>query len=133
MKNSGFTLIEIMIVVIIVAALAVMIVPNIMNMPDDMKVKITRGSMKGIDTALKVYRLENGKYPGELSALLTKPKGRAEPYLDGDAVVDAWDNEYQYKYPGTKREGSYDLHSLGPNGVDNGGTDDDIANWTREE
>ena len=133
--EAGFTLIEIMIVVIIIASLAFMVTPYLMDVPDRMKTKIAQGDMKGIATALKIYRLENGFYPKALGALMTVPtavRGRTAPYLEKEPK-DPWGQMYEYRCPGTKSHLGYDLFSAGQNGTAEDGGNDDIANWQQEE
>ena len=126
MKNNGFTLIEVLIVVIIIAALASMVTPFLMGIPDSTKRKIAFGDMRSINTALNVYRLDHGSYPKSLDAL--RSGDRAEPYLQIDPI-DPWGNKYRYKFPGTVNPIGYDLYSMGPDGVDKGGGDDDVPSW----
>jgi len=129
-KNKcGFTLIELMIVVIIIAALAAMVAPNLIGRSDEAKAKIAQGDLASLDTALKLYRLDQGSYPtGEqgLDVLLASPGPGREPYLDKPAL-DPWHRKYQYRCPGTHRPTSYDLFSTGADGKE--GTEDDIKNW----
>lgn len=127
--QNGFTLIELMIVVIIIAALAAMVAPNLIGRSDEAKGKIAQGDLASLDTALKLYRLEKGSYPtGEqgLDALLASPGPGREPYLDKPAL-DPWRRKYQYRFPGTHRPAGYDLFSAGVDGKE--GTADDIKNW----
>lgn len=130
-SNEGFTLIEAMIVVIIVAALASMVAPYLMGIPDRMKIKIVEADMQRLDTALKLFRLENDSYPSALGVLLKVPdavKGRKEAYLEKEPR-DPWGEWYQYKFPGARSIVGYDLYSMGPNKNDDGGEGDDIGNW----
>jgi general secretion pathway protein G len=134
-RQAGFTLIEVMVVVVILAALAFMVVPHLMDVPDRMNAKIAIADMKSIDTALKVYRLENRSYPMSLGALMKVPavvKGRKMAYLENEPK-DPWGMWYQYKYPGTRSRLGYDLYSAGANGTPEDGAGDDIANWTEPE
>lgn len=127
--QSGFTLIELMIVVIIIAALAAMVAPNLIGRSDEAKAKIAQGDLASLDTALKLYRLDKGAYPtGEqgLEVLLASPGTGREPYLDKPAL-DPWRRKYQYRFPGTHRPGGYDLFSGGADGKE--GTEDDVKNW----
>ncbi|MEI6168176.1 MAG: type II secretion system major pseudopilin GspG [bacterium] len=127
--QNGFTLIELMIVVIIIAALAAMVAPNLIGRSDEAKAKIAQGDLASLDTALKLYRLDKGAYPtGEqgLEVLLAAPGAGREPYLDKPAL-DPWRRKYQYRFPGTHRPAGYDLFSAGADGKE--GTEDDVKNW----
>jgi general secretion pathway protein G len=127
--KNGFTLIELMIVVIIIAALAAMVAPNLIGRSDEAKAKIAQGDFSSLDTALKLYRLDKGAYPtGEqgLDVLLAVPGPGREPYLEKPAL-DPWRRKYLYRCPGTHRPSSYDLFSVGADGRE--GTGDDIKNW----
>ncbi len=136
-KQSGFTLIEIMVVVVILGILAALVVPQVMNRPDQAKVTVAKGDIKAIGAALDMYKLDNFAYPSTqqgLEALVKKPSGNPQPknwnkdgYLKR-LPVDAWGNPYQYLSPGTKS--AYDLYSFGADGKE-GGTDADadIGNW----
>ncbi len=127
--QKGFTLIELMIVVIIIAALAAMVAPNLIGRSDEAKAKIAQGDLASLDTALKLYRLDKGAYPtGEqgLETLLAAPGPGREPYLEKPAL-DPWRRKYHYRCPGTQRPSSYDLFSVGADGKE--GTEDDVKNW----
>jgi general secretion pathway protein G len=124
----GFTLIELMIVVIILAALAGMIIPRIVPRSKEALRKIALADIGTLTTQLKLFYLDNGFYPKDLRALLSKPpkaKNWREPYVDH--IKDPWGREYRYKYPGTHTAGGFDLYSLGEDGTAN--TDDDVSNW----
>ena len=124
-----------MVVVIILVSLAFMVTPYLMDIPDRTKSQIAVAEMKSVETALKVYRLENGFYPKSLGALMTVPaavKGRRNPYLE-DEPKDPWGKWYQYKYPGNKSVLGYDLYSAGPDGIPEDGEGDDIANWMQKD
>jgi len=131
-KQSGFTLIELMIVVIIMAALAGMVLPRLLDRADDAKINISKGEIASITMGLKFYKLDNGTYPGQqdggLDALMTKPasaKNWKGPYLEKDAI-DPWKRPYQYKYRGDHNPTGFDLWSTGP---DEGNSEDDVTNW----
>ena len=130
MKYAGFTLIELMVVVIIIAALAAMVLPRVLPASDDAKAKIAAGDIANITLALKMYRLHNDRYPSTEQGvdILMQPstsKTWKEPYLE-NKPNDPWKRKYQYRYPGVRNTIGFDLWSLGPNEQ---GSDDDITNW----
>ena len=124
-SDDGFTLVEIMVVVVIIGLLASFIVPRVMGRVDDARVTKARGDIQAIETALTLYRLDNGRYPpsGDGLAALSESGDYLARVSD-----DPWGQAYQYRYPGT-RGGDYDLFSLGPNRVEDAGGGDDIGNW----
>jgi general secretion pathway protein G len=127
--NAGFTLIELMIVVIIIAALAAMVAPNLIGRSDEAKAKIAQGDLASLKTVLNLYRLDKGSYPTSeqgLDILKIAPGTGREPYLDKPAL-DPWQRKYIYHCPGTHRPSSYDLFSVGADGKE--GSEDDIKNW----
>ncbi|MDH4558531.1 type II secretion system protein GspG [Pseudomonas sp. BN417] len=136
-SQSGFTLIEIMVVVVILGILAALVVPQVMNRPDQAKVTVAKGDIKAIGAALDMYKLDNFAYPSTqqgLEALVSRPSGNPpaknwskDGYLK-KLPIDPWGNTYQYLSPGSK--GTYDLYSLGADGKEGGSDNDaDIANW----
>ncbi len=135
-RKDGFTLIEIMIVVMIIAALAAMIVPRLGGRSEQAKRAVAEADIaSNIGLALKLYELDNGNYPTTeqgLKALVSKPSSSPVPtnwngpYLER-LRPDPWKNPYQYRCPGTHNPGGYDLFSMGKDGI--AGTDDDITNW----
>jgi len=136
-KQGGFTLIEIMVVVVILGILAALVVPQVMNRPDQAKVTVAKGDIKAIGAALDMYKLDNYAYPSTqqgLDALVEKPGGNPQPknwnrdgYLKR-VPKDPWGNEYQYLSPGT--QGQYDLYSYGADGKQGGSElNADIGNW----
>lgn len=133
-KRSGFTLIELMIVVIIMASLAGMVLPRLLDRAKDAKSYIAKADFASITTALKLYKLDNGTYPsssdGGLNALMTKPssaKNWKGPYLE-DEPNDPWGRPYIYKKGGSHNPASFDLSSKGP---DEANSDDDVNNWDK--
>ena len=138
--RHGFTLIEIMLVVIIIGILAAMIVPNIAGRSEQARKTAARTDIESnLSTALDLYKMDASQYPTTeqgLSALLTAPKVAPVPvqwngpYLKKKVLPkDPWGHDYVYVSPGTHNTDSYDLSSLGPDGVE---SDDDITNWGNE-
>jgi len=135
-RARGFTLIEVMVVIVILGVLAALVVPRVMNRPDEARVVAARQDIASIMQALKLYRLDNQRYPATeqgLQALVTRPaSGPAaanwKAYLDR-LPVDPWGKPYQYLNPGLK--GEIDVFSFGADGAPGGtGTDADIGSWT---
>lgn len=124
-QQAGFTLIEIMVVVVIIGILAALVVPKVMGRPDQAKVTVARGDLKAVASALEMYRLDNRRYPDTqlgLEALVQRPTSgadnwNAEGYLP-KVPVDPWGNPYLYLAPGSK--GAYDLWSYGADGREGG-------------
>jgi general secretion pathway protein G len=131
--KKGFTLIEIMLVVIIIGALVAMVMPRLTGRGEQARSAAAEADIRSnIATALKLYELDNGNFPTTeegLGALLTKPSSAATwngPNLE-KKPIDPWGREYKYKSPGEHRPADYDLFSLGKDGVE--GTADDVKNW----
>ena len=131
----GFTLIELMVVLVIIGVLAALIVPNVLERADDARVTAARTDITNISQALKLYRLDNQRYPTAeqgLQALVIKPTSGPIPnnwklYLE-KLPNDPWGRPYQYLNPGIK--GEIDVMSFGADGVSGGeGKDADIGSW----
>ncbi len=137
--NRGFTLIEIMVVIVILALLAALVAPRIMGRSDDAKIADAKVQIRNIETALKLYKLDNSGYPTTeqgLQSLVEKPtvgqipkNYKAEGYLESKKLPkDPWGNDYLYLSPG--EHGDFDLCSYGADGVKGGeGKDADICSW----
>lgn len=135
-KAPGFTLIEILVVVVILGILAAIVVPRVMERPGEARVTRAKQDIQGIVTALSLYKLDNYAYPTTeqgLDALVTKPSGQPEapnwkgPYLDRLAK-DPWSKPYLYQHPG--QHGEIDVYSYGADNKPGGdGEAADIGNW----
>lgn len=139
--RGGFTLIELMVVIVILGVLAGLIVPRIMGRPDEAKQLKARMQIESLESALKLYKLDNGRYPGTeegLDALVAPPEtGQAANWRDGGYLEkqqvprDPWGNAFLYLSPG--QHSDFDLMSYGGDGIAGGeGRDADINNWELE-
>ncbi|WP_031482607.1 type II secretion system major pseudopilin GspG [Maridesulfovibrio frigidus] len=138
--QRGFSLIELMIVIVILGLLASMLVPKIMDRPNDARVTKAQMDMKALGSALKLYKLDTGRYPSTeqgLKALIEKPDTRPVPrnyrkggYLDSTvAPVDPWGYDYIYRSPG-EDDRDFEIISLGADGMEGGEDyDADINSW----
>lgn len=134
-KASGFTLIEIMVVVVIMAILAAIVVPKIINRPDQAKIVKAKQDILAIENAMDLYKLDNGSYPTQdqgIQALVTKPTTDPMPsnwqgYLK-NVPMDPWGYPYNYLNPG--KHGDIDLYTYGPTHQPGGtGMNATIGNW----
>ncbi len=136
----GFTLIEVMVVVVILGILAAVVVPRIMDRPDTARITKAKQDIRVLEGALNLYKLDNHFYPSTeqgLEALVQEPSGEPEPrnwkqggYIDR-LPIDPWGNPYQYLNPGA--HGAIDIYSLGADGQLGGeGVAADIGNWNLE-
>ena len=138
-QSAGFTLIEIMVVVVILGILAALVAPNVIRRIDDARVAKAKQDIRAYETALNLYRMDNFRYPTTeqgLEALVTRPvdpnirNWKDGGYIDG-IKKDPWGNDYAYLAPGSR--GDYDLYTLGADGQPGGeGQDADIGNWNIE-
>lgn len=141
-NDRGFTLIELMVVIVILGVLAGLIIPRIMGRPEEARRVKARIQMESIETALKLYKLDNGSYPSTeqgLQGLVESPSVGELPrawreggYLDkGRVPKDPWGNDYVYLSPGV--QGEFDLMSYGSDGEPGGeGKDKDINSWEQD-
>lgn len=133
-KLRGFTLLELLVVLVIIGLLAGYVGPRYFSQIGKSESKIAKAQIEAFDKALSQYRIDIGRYPTTeqgLNALVTKPANEAKwdgPYLSKNVPMDPWGKSYLYRYPGQKAE--YELYSLGKDGVP-GGTGDaaDVTNW----
>jgi len=132
--SAGFTLIELMLVVIILGVLVAMVVPRLVGRGEQARIQAARADIQSnIALALDLFELDNGRYPDRLDDLLKDPGESKAPNWNGPYLkrkpMDPWGRGYSYKMPGT-HSSDYDLYSTGPDGVEGG--EDDITNWEEE-
>ena len=135
-SRRGFTLVEILVVLAIIALLAGLTMTHMDTLFGSSQSEVAKLMVnQSLKTPLLAYRLQMGDYPSTdegLQALFAAPANKADrwrgPYADGKyPLLDPWGEPYQYKYPGTHNKAAYDVWSKGPDKAD--GTDDDIGNW----
>jgi general secretion pathway protein G len=133
--QGGFTLIEIMVVVVILGILAALIAPNVINRIDDAQATKARNDIRAIESALKLYRLDNFRYPGTeqgLEALVTRPNDSSAKWPEGGYLPrmprDPWDKPYVYLF--FNDTATTEIYTLGRDGQQGGnGPDADVGNW----
>jgi len=136
-RDQGFTLIEIMAVVVIMGMLMATLAVGIAGQIDKANVTNAKGQISRIDQALQFYKLDNKRFPNTdqgLDALVSQPTAAPVPknydpagYIKPEALMDPWDEPFQYRQPGEHNPYTYDIWSYGPDGVEGG--EDDITNW----
>ncbi|MEM9174212.1 MAG: type II secretion system major pseudopilin GspG [Myxococcota bacterium] len=136
-RDQGFTLIEIMAVVVIMGMLMATLAVGIAGQLDRARITNAKGQISRIDQALEFYKLDNKRFPNSdqgLDALVNKPSAAPVPknydpagYIKPEALMDPWDEPFQYRQPGEHNPYTYDIWSFGPDGVEGG--EDDITNW----
>jgi general secretion pathway protein G len=131
--RSGFTLVEMLLVLVILAALAAVVVPKFAGRSQQAKETAARSQIANIEIALDMFETDNGYYPNGsdgLEELVDQPSNATSwqgPYLKKGVPLDPWGNDYAYNYPGKQNNGGYDILSMGPDGRVGGS--DDITNW----
>ena len=130
--RAGFTLIEIMLVVVIIGILAGIATVKFSGRIGQSQESAAAASVQAISMALNLYEIDNFGFPQSLQALVSDPGGAPNwrgPYLEKGLPKDPWGNDFVYRVPGTRNPNSYDLFSYGPDGSESG---DDIGNWQSE-
>jgi general secretion pathway protein G len=129
--QRGFTLIEILLVVIIIGILVSLVAPRLAGRSEEARIQAAKADIEGgLSLALDLYEVDNGAFPGSLQDLIAKPADAPNwkgPYLKKGLPKDPWSNPYVYSYPGTHNTSGYDLFSTGLDKQE--GTEDDISNW----
>lgn len=133
--RGGFSLIELLLVLVILAVLAAVVVPKFTGRSEDARKTAAKTDISQIETAMDTFEIENGRFPTNeegLNALLVAPPNMPnwkKPYVKSD-LKDPWGNPYVYRYPGLNNVHGFDLSSLGPDGQPSA---DDITNWTTKQ
>ena len=132
-NSSGFTIVEILVVVIIIAVLASMIAPKFFRHIGQAKQSVAKNNIIALESAIDIFSVDYGRLPENLEELVTRPADIAEekwqtPSIKAKDLIDPWERQYLYKQPGDN--GPYDLYSLGKDGQESGKDEDaDIVNW----
>jgi len=136
--RGGFTLVELLLVLFILATLAAIVLPRFSGTTERGRVTAAQTQISAFKTALDAFEVDMGHYPpgkGGLMDLIVQPRNAPNwhgPYLDKDAIPkDPWQNDYIYECPGRHNPSSYDIMSMGADG--RAGTEDDICNWTNRK
>ncbi|MCH2202562.1 MAG: type II secretion system major pseudopilin GspG [Fuerstiella sp.] len=137
--RTGFTLIELLIVLAIIVAIAAMVAPNLIGRQQESRINLTKAQIKSVENALKQKAIDNqGTFPDSNDAIkaLSQPSeddsGREHaPYLE-EYPRDSWGNDFHYEYDANRDLTKPRIWSSGPDGKDDGGSGDDIANWSSE-
>ena len=133
-RRAGFTMVELLLVLVILATLAAIVVPKFAGRSEQARETAAAAQISSFETALDAFEVDNGRYPqgaDGLQELVVQPNDSPDwrgPYLN-EIPLDPWYHEYTYEYPGRYNERGYDLMSMGSDGRQGGG--DDITNWTQ--
>lgn len=134
LASRGFTFLEIMLVVVIIGILAALVGPRLVGRTNEARIEATRAQLNGIEQAIKSFEIDTGGFPKTLKELIEEPTDNSAwkgPYFDKEELPkDAWQQEFEYKFPGSNNKRTYDLWSKGPDKQSN--TEDDIVNWTKK-
>ena len=132
-SRGGFTLVEMMVVIAIIGLIAVLVVPQIMHRMDEARIKTTRLQIRELESAVDMFKIDNGFYPARLEDLVVRPANAKTWPPNGylkELPADAWGNDFVYVYPGTR--GAYDIVSYGADSQPGGEAENaDIANYSR--
>lgn len=130
----GFTLMEVLLVLVILVVLGAIVVPMFTGIGESANVKAATTQVGFLENAIDMFKFETKQLPGSLDDLVNEPsdaklaKNWSGPYMKANKdLIDPWDNPYKYDAKGKRNQGSYDVWSVGPDGQD--GTADDIGNW----
>ena len=130
-KQSGFTLVELLLVLVILALIAGLVLPGIIGKAEGAKVRAASSQISRISMSVETFYLDTGSSPDSLSELVNEPSGGNGwngPYIKNSILKDPWGREYQFKNPG--EHGDFDIYSFGADGQQGGdGTDRDITSW----
>ena len=129
-RRGGFTLVEMLLVLVILAVLAAIVIPKFAGRSQQAKETAAKSQISSIELALDAFEVDTGAYPTSLTALIDQPNNVQNwkgPYLKKGIPLDPWGNAYIFAYPGKNNAQGYDLSSIGPDGRSGG--DDDITNW----
>jgi general secretion pathway protein G len=135
--SAGFTMIELLLVLVILGVLAAIVVPKFAGRSEQAKVTAAKTDIGRLEVALDAFEIDNGRFPTSqegLRVLFERPSDAQAwrgPYIKRGIPRDPWNNEYIYEYPGRYNENSYDLYSMGPDMRQ--GSEDDVTNWTVED
>lgn len=130
--SEGFSLIELLLVLVILGVLAALVVPKFTNRSQQARVTAAKADISNLETALNAFEIDNGRLPTTeegLAALISQPANVTDwrgPYLSRGLPRDPWGNPYLYRMPGQQNPGGFDVYSTGPDGREG---NDDIGNW----